>query len=229
MARLTLYHGSQKIVEHPSFGLGNIYNDFGSGLYCTDNIELAKEWACGDFCDGYVNQYEICTDELNILDLTAVECPVSDPQCPVSAVEYLVLSWLALVLKNRKMKQYSLTADKGKEYLIKNFLPDYSGADIIIGYRADDLYFDIARLFIRNSISLEHLLSILNSDSTNKQIVVKSPMTFSRLSFIKSDKIDGFDYFQKIKERNNKVNTVFKNIDSNISETFMLDILRVGR
>ena len=41
-----IYHGSQQIIETPKFGIGRKYNDYGQGFYCTENIELAKEWAC---------------------------------------------------------------------------------------------------------------------------------------------------------------------------------------
>lgn len=43
---MKLYHGSEKIVETPQFGAGNPRNDYGLGFYCTQNLELAKEWAC---------------------------------------------------------------------------------------------------------------------------------------------------------------------------------------
>ena len=43
---LIIYHGSQQIVEVPKFGIGKTYNDYGLGFYCTESIELAKEWAC---------------------------------------------------------------------------------------------------------------------------------------------------------------------------------------
>ena len=43
---LTIYHGSQQIVEVPQFGVGKPYNDYGQGFYCTESPELAKEWAC---------------------------------------------------------------------------------------------------------------------------------------------------------------------------------------
>ena len=43
---LIIYHGSQQIVETPKFGIGKKYNDYGQGFYCTESIELAKEWAC---------------------------------------------------------------------------------------------------------------------------------------------------------------------------------------
>ena len=50
---ITIYHGSQQIVEVPKYGVGKTYNDYGQGFYCTENIELAKEWACPVKNDGY--------------------------------------------------------------------------------------------------------------------------------------------------------------------------------
>ncbi len=46
MSKLILYHGSQVILQTPIFGAGKSYNDYGLGFYCTEHIELAKEWAC---------------------------------------------------------------------------------------------------------------------------------------------------------------------------------------
>ena len=39
-----LYHGSEYLIENPQFGKGSLHNDYGRGFYCTENIELAKEW-----------------------------------------------------------------------------------------------------------------------------------------------------------------------------------------
>ena len=46
MSKLYIYHGSDHIVGLPKFGSGKSYNDYGLGFYCTETIELAKEWAC---------------------------------------------------------------------------------------------------------------------------------------------------------------------------------------
>ena len=32
---ITIYHGSQQIVEVPKYGVGKTYNDYGQGFYCT--------------------------------------------------------------------------------------------------------------------------------------------------------------------------------------------------
>ena len=59
MKKLTIFHGSPEIIEKPQFGKGKTYNDYGRGFYCTEHIELAKEWACTEDVDGFVNKYEI--------------------------------------------------------------------------------------------------------------------------------------------------------------------------
>ena len=54
-----LYHGSEFLIEKPEFGKGARHNDYGRGFYCTENIELAREWACAKQKNGYVNIYDI--------------------------------------------------------------------------------------------------------------------------------------------------------------------------
>ncbi len=39
-----IYHGSKDIIEKPVFGYGKTYNDYGLGFYCTDSLDMAKEW-----------------------------------------------------------------------------------------------------------------------------------------------------------------------------------------
>ena len=39
-----LYHGSCDKIEKPIFGYGKTYNDYGLGFYCTDSLDMAKEW-----------------------------------------------------------------------------------------------------------------------------------------------------------------------------------------
>lgn len=39
---MELWHGSQKIIEAPQFGLGKVHNDYGQGFYCTESLDLAR-------------------------------------------------------------------------------------------------------------------------------------------------------------------------------------------
>lgn len=50
-----VYHGSIDIIKKPEYGKGKLHNDYGLGFYCTENIEMAKEWACNEIRDGYAN------------------------------------------------------------------------------------------------------------------------------------------------------------------------------
>lgn len=40
-----VFQGSQNQVEVPVYGKGSKTNDYGRGFYCTEDVELAKEWA----------------------------------------------------------------------------------------------------------------------------------------------------------------------------------------
>ena len=55
---MLVYHGSEHIIEHPSFRGSKRTNDYGYGFYTTENIELAKEGACSNNRDGFANIYE---------------------------------------------------------------------------------------------------------------------------------------------------------------------------
>lgn len=164
MIKLNLYHGSPVIVKKLLFGKGRSYNDYGSGFYCTENIELAKEWACSENGDGYVNKYEIDVTGLRILNL--------------SSNEYTILHWLALLLKYRKLRISTPTMKNGVEWLEKHYLIDISSYDIIIGYRADDSYFSFARSFLNNEIPFSQLSYAMHLGALGEQVVLKSEKAF---------------------------------------------------
>ena len=80
---ITIYHGSEKIIENPTFGGGRKNNDFGIGFYCTESKELAKEWAVSSLRDGFANRYILDTEYLNILNL--------------NSPDYTILNWIAVL------------------------------------------------------------------------------------------------------------------------------------
>ncbi len=43
------------MIEKPVFGAGNRANDYGLGFYCTENADLAMEWAVRRDHDGWAN------------------------------------------------------------------------------------------------------------------------------------------------------------------------------
>ena len=73
---MILWHAFQKIIEAPRLGLGKVHNDYGQGFYCTESLDLAKEWACSRDVDGFANRYELDMTDLNILDLLSPQYSV---------------------------------------------------------------------------------------------------------------------------------------------------------
>ncbi len=92
---MILYHGSNVIVEKPLYGYGKTTNDYGQGFYCTEDPELAKEWACFDRKGGIINSYSLDTDDLSMLRLDETD----------------VITWVALLIKHRLVR-YSSPVEK---------------------------------------------------------------------------------------------------------------------
>ena len=67
---MKLYHGSKLKIEKPIFAGSKIDNDYGAAFYLTSDLESAHEWACRNNIIGIVNEYNLETRGLKILDLT---------------------------------------------------------------------------------------------------------------------------------------------------------------
>lgn len=165
-----LFHGSQHIIEKPVWGQGKRYNDYGLGFYCTESLEMAKEWGVAKEHDGFANCYKIDCEELTILDL--------------NSEAFTILHWLTILLQNRQFDDPSTLASDAKEYLIQNFSVPYESYDIIIGYRADDSYFSFAQDFINGTISYRQLNNAMHLGQLGQQFVLKSRLAFERIQYL---------------------------------------------
>ena len=215
MKVITLFHGSTKIVEKPILGVGNPKNDYGLGFYCTENLELAKEWASTERNDGFANSYEMDIEGLDILRL--------------NRKPYHILNWLAILLENRTFVLSQGLPTEAKAYLLENFLPDYEQYDLIIGYRADDSYFSFANAFLNNTISLEQLRKAMYLGKLGEQVVLKSEKAFSKIIFIESIPVDSNLYYPKRQARDRQAREDYqkeKNATSSVDAVYMIDILR---
>ena len=213
MKKEILYHGSPVIVDNPEYGKGNIYNDYGRGFYCTNHIELAKEWAVGKNVDGYLNKYEIDLEGLKILDL-------------LDEIHH-ILHWLALLLKYRRFETKQPVAATGKEYILDHYLIDTSEFDLIVGYRADDSYFQFAKDFLNNTISLKQLENAMKLGDLKEQYVLISPKAFERIKYTSSEIVMKDGYYDKRFQRDQNARAKYmeslKEIDAN--GIFMRDII----
>lgn len=196
-----LYHGSSQIIQKPIFGYGKAYNDYGLGFYCTDNLEMAKEWGVGKDQNGYANCYELECDGLQILDL--------------NDERYCILHWLTLLLKNREFDVPSGLTLEAKEYLLKNFSIEYEQYDAIIGYRADDSYFSFAQDFINGTISYRQLNNAMHLGKLGQQFVLKSRTSFERLRFVGYEIAESGEWYTKKMARDKTARREYFDVERN--------------
>lgn len=214
-AYLDIYHGSDHIIERPVFGEGKTYNDYGRGFYCTEHIELAKEWGCATGVDGYANRYQLAMTGLSVLNL--------------NAPEYNILNWLAILLENRKFNVADGLPQRAKAYILEHFKVEYKKYDVIIGYRADDSYFSYAGDFVSGTLSLSDLSEAMCLGKLGEQVVLKSKKAFEAVTFVEGIKAPYEEYFAKYKQRDEEARDKYRKIATKPvaeDETYVIDIIR---
>jgi len=213
--RITIYHGSNQIVEIPTFGAGRKNNDFGPGFYCTENSDLAKEWAVSSLRNGFSNRYTLDTEYLNILRL--------------NSPDYTILNWIAVLVEHRLFSIRTPVARRAKQYLIEHFGINVNAFDLIIGYRADDSYFDFAEAFLNNAITVEQLSRAMLLGKLGEQIVVKSKFAYSRLQYEGFEIAEKETYYVLRKARNDEAGQKYLDILEEESDgLYIRDIIRGG-
>lgn len=194
---MTLYYGSEMIIENPAYGKGNLRNDYGRGFYCTESEELAKEWACSNNKNGFANKYEFDVEGLNVLYL--------------NSEEYTLLNWLAVLTKNRTYWENGTVSQMAKKYIALHFMVDISAYDVVIGYRADDSYFSFAQDFVAGAISYRQLGEAMRLGKLGEQIVLVSEKAFERIKYVSSSFADASIYYKKKKERDRAARKAYRN------------------
>lgn len=208
-----IYHGSSKIIEKPLFGYGKRYNDYGLGFYCTDSLEMAKEWGVNKEQDGYANVYELDCYNLKILNLN------DDSFC--------ILHWLAVLLENREFDVPSGLALEAKSYILENFSVNYEEYDVLIGYRADDSYFSFAQDFINGTISYRQLNNAMHLGKLGQQIVLKSQKAFEQIHFVGYEVAESDIWYQKKMLRDQKARREYFDVERNKRERGDLYITQI--
>ena len=212
---ITVYHGSTQIVEVPIFGEGRKNNDFGLGFYCTESNDLAKEWAVSSLRDGFSNRYTLDTEYLNILNL--------------NSPDYTILNWMAVLVEHRLFSIKTPVARRAKRYLIENFGVNVNAYDLIIGYRADDSYFDYAEAFLNNTITVEQLSRAMRLGKLGEQIVIKSKFAFSKIRFEGFEVAEKGTYYVLRKARDDAAGQMYLDIQEEESDgLYIQDIMRGG-
>ena len=213
--KITIYHGSKQIVEVPTFGVGKKTNDFGLGFYCTKSNDLAKEWAVSSLDDGFSNRYSLDTEYLKVLNL--------------NSPEYTILNWIAVLVEHRVFSIKTPVARRAKQYLTDNFGVNVNAFDLIVGYRADDSYFDYAEAFVNNGITVEQLSRAMKLGKLGEQIVLKSQFAFSKIKYEGFENAEKEKYYVLRKARDEEANeTYFSILEEETDGLYIQDIIRGG-
>ena len=211
--KITIYHGSDHVIEEPTFGKGKKNNDFGLGFYCTDNENLSKEWAVSSLKNGFSNKYTLDTEYLKILNL--------------NSSQYTILNWIAILVEHRVFSLKTPVARRARCYLMDHFSVNVNAFDLIIGYRADDSYFDYDESFLNNGISVEQLAKAMKLGKSGEQIVIKSEFAFSQLKYESFDIARKDVYYVLRKARDDDANqTYIQLLEEESDGLYIQDIMR---
>lgn len=216
MNNIVLYHGSDHIINSPNLNFGNSKNDYGKGFYCTQNEQMAREWACKNNTNGFVNVYSFLPNDLKILNLLDGK--------------HNILQWITILLEHRTFSISSEIAEEARNYLIEHFSIDLSDYDVVIGYRADDSYFRYAEDFITNALPLRSLNKALKLGKLGEQTVLISKKSFDNLKFTESKSVLKDEFYPQFIERDSLARNMYKNeirkSQNYKDDIFVMDILR---
>ena len=209
---MKLYYGSETFFTSPTFGQGKTNNDYGLGFYMTTSYDQAKFWARKSKNGGYVLTFEFDIEGLNVLQLQDYG-------------EENVLKWIAILIKHRfdfvEKEKYQDRID----WLNKKFSINMDSVDVVIGYRADDSYFNYSRAFVANELSFEILTEAMRIGKLGLQYVAISKETFQRLRFLKSDRFEHSSDYETFQKRTLSEYHEMKRADKD-TNTFIRDLAR---
>ncbi len=178
------------------------------GFYTTPDKELGREWSYSGYSKGtghYLYTYKINLNGLKILDFTKLS----------------TTNWLAELMANR------IVEDADSQLFLKHYKLDTRAYDIIIGYRADDSYFDLVKRFVNNKISYEQVERGIRAGNLGLQVFVKSQEAFNSLKSVSREDVD-IKYVARYKKRDNQAREEFIRLtrEDAIRGTLYTDILR---
>lgn len=209
---MKLFYGADKDVIIPQYNVGNPNNDYGLGFYLTPDKEMAELWASKFPSGGYLIEYEVDFNGLNILHLNSIN---NDD----------VLKWISILISHRFSKDERENYKTNIEWLEKNYPFDVEGYDLIIGYRADDAYFDYSRDFVGNDLSLELLKEAMRLGKLGLQYVLISQKAFSHIKYLKSEKVDHSDQYFAFRNKS-KIEYLKLKKEDDVLNTFIRDLMR---
>lgn len=114
--------------------------------------------------------------------------------------------------------------------MVEHYSIDLTGYDVVIGYRADDSYFQYAESFVSNTLPLKSLNKALRLGRLGEQTVIVSQKGFDQLKFATAYPVDRSVYYPRLLDRDTAARDTYrkeiKKSKSYRNDIFVLDILR---
>lgn len=199
-----LYHGQKNRIVKPKFGLGEDKHDYGKGFYTTKDLQLACEWAACDKeqTQGYVHAFELDLTGLNILNFDMLDD----------------LNWIAELLQHRWDSKVRSNIEYRRKQIISRYKIDTQGYDLIVGWRADQSYFRIAKVFLDDKLSIQQLREALRYGDLGVQYTLKQEKAYSQLKYLGVKQIDYQKYSQCYWSRDGAARYKLRDIENRVLE-----------
>lgn len=209
---MRFYYGADKLLIEPLFNHGNPTNDYGLGFYMTKDKEMARLWASKNEGGGYLIEYDVDMSDLNILYLN-------------NNTDDDVLKWISILVNHRFSKEELEQHQSVIKWLDEHYHISIEEYDMIVGYRADDSYFDYSRDFVNNSLSLEKLKEAMLLGKLGLQYVLVSKKSFKHIKYVASQRVEAMDEYKLFRAKTKNDYYKIKEEDD-INNTYIRDIMR---
>lgn len=215
---MNLYHGSKISNLIPVENGSGIFNDYGSGFYLTTEIEAAGSWACKHDELGFIYKYFVANRDFNHLKILNL----------VDKEKYSVLNWIAILIHFKKLDAEFKKENEEALKWLDNYYIDVSKYDVVVGFRADDSYFDFPKAFISNNLAIEDLEHVYKLGDLGVQYFFRSKRAINLLKEVDCKRCDEKYLGSHVKAVNEATNEYKKLIHEPkvSSKNYIFDIIR---
>lgn len=157
---ITLYHGTNMVIEQPELRPINRPMDFGVGFYTTTFQKQAEDWA---------NKKAKRLSGTPVVNVYQIDLNKAKKDLQVKSFVGVSENWLDFILKCRKESAYDKYVIDGKQVAYRKHKDMHHTYDIVIGEVADDTVFDSIGLYIDGVLPKDALLKRLKAKKANDQ------------------------------------------------------------
>ena len=177
---LTVYHGSNIVVDKPEIRSVSRPLDFGVGFYVTTIQKRAEEWA---------QKKALKENGLPIVSVYSSDISCLKKHLSLKRFDGTSNNWLSFILRHRKTSAYIVHRVLVNGFPRRRLVPKpgvHHDYDLVMGEVANDDVFDAIEFFESGVIRIEELRDRLKTKKVNDQLCFCTQGTLDYLKFIDS-------------------------------------------